>query len=499
PPLAAMAQLIGQASGLIYKIIREVETARQNRRECELLARRVPTINGVLSRLPKDPEVAPPLQELKSTLEEAHDMVVACRSWGAARQFFGSRRLPRIYSNSRHAECFSQVNARINSDVGILNLSLSSYMARRHPNQVLHPDHIGVTTATIATAPWPWPGSSSGSLQTQMVVSQQSQVSLISSDNPRVLTWSEIAAATSFAVELGRGSSGRVYKGRLQFHFHHDMEVAIKVLEKHARKGVEDAFVAEFYILSGLRHDNIVRLVGWCTEQEYRMLVYEHMGNGTLSDHLHRVGGGPSLSPVTASWRTRIEVLLGVARAIEYLHHEADPLVIHRNVSSSNILLDASWMPRLSGFGSAVFQEAGREHGGQPVGEVMGTFGYIDSEYSYTTHISPASDVYSFGVVMLEALTGRPPVIYGVTLLVDSALPSLQNGKLRDVLDRHPALQPTLRQLEALDLVAQTAIRCLCPRGHNRLAMSEVVANLQRALAIIRNNEPMPWGRASLI
>ncbi|XP_044343659.1 putative serine/threonine-protein kinase-like protein CCR3 [Triticum aestivum] len=206
-----------------------------------------------------------------------------------------------------------------------------------------------------------------------------------------------------------------------------------------------------------------------------------------------------SSSPVSASWRTRLEVLLGAARAIEYLHRGADPLVIHRNVSSSNILLDASWTPRLSGFGSAVFQEAGREHGGQPVGEVMGTFGYIDPAYSYTTHISPASDVYSFGVVMLEALTGRPPVIYGVTLLVDSTLPNLQSGKLRDVLDRHPALQPTPRQLEALDLVAQTAIRCLCPRGHNRLAMSEVVANLQRALEIIRNNEPMPWGRASLI
>uniref|UniRef100_M8AZN2 Putative serine/threonine-protein kinase-like protein CCR3 n=1 Tax=Aegilops tauschii TaxID=37682 RepID=M8AZN2_AEGTA len=138
------------------------------------------------------------------------------------------------------------------------------------------------------------------------------QVSSISSDNPRALTWSEIAASTSFAVELGRGRSGRVYKGRLQFHFHHGTEVAVKVLEKHGRQSVEDAFVAESNILSGLRHDNIVRLVGWCTEKEYRTLVYQHMGKCTLREHLQHFGGGPSSSPVTTSWEPRVEVLLGV-------------------------------------------------------------------------------------------------------------------------------------------------------------------------------------------
>ncbi|KAF7020203.1 hypothetical protein CFC21_033326 [Triticum aestivum] len=480
---AAVTQLIGQAIGLVAMIIRAVDTVRQNRLECEHLACRVSTVDGVLSNLPRDQEMAPPLKVLKNTLEEAHRMVIACQNRGAASHFFGSR---------RHADCFNQVNNRIISDIVILNLSLNSYMARRHSNQVLQPSHIGVPTATIAMAPWP--GSSSAPLQTLMVVSQQSQVSSISSDNPRALTWAEIAAATSFSVELGRGSSGRVYKGRLQFqfHFHHGTEVAVKVLEKHRRQGVEDAFMAESNILSGLRHDHIVRLVGWCAEQDYRMLVYEHMGKGTLRDHLQHFGGGPSSSPVTTSWETRVEVLLGVARAIHYLHCGADPLVIHRNVSSSNILLDgANWTPRLSGFGSAVFQAAGvEEHGGQLVEEVVGTPGYIEPEYSGTHRVSAASDVYSFGVVVLEALTGRPPDIYGVTLglLVDSVLPSVQEGKLREVLDGHSALQPTPRQMEALDLVAYTASRCLCPRGHNRLAMSDVVANLHRALQTIRSN-----------
>ncbi|KAF7034108.1 hypothetical protein CFC21_045161 [Triticum aestivum] len=480
---AAVTQLIGQAIGLVAMIIRAVKTAHQNRLECQHLACSVSTVDGVLSNLPRDQEMAPPLKVLNNTLEEAHRMVIACQNRGAVSQFFGSR---------RHADCFNQVNNRITSDIVILNLSLNSYMARQHFNQVLHPNHIGTPTATIAMAPWP--GFSSGSLQTQLVVVSQPQVSSISSDNPRALTWSEIAAATSFAVELGRGNSGRVYKGRLQFqfHFHHGTEVAVKVLEKHRRQGMEDAFMAESNILSGLRHDHIVRVLGWCAEQEYRMLVYEHMGNGTFRDHLQHLGGGPSSSPVTTSWEKRVEVLLGVARAIHYLHRGADPLVIHRNVSSSNILLDANWTPRLSGFGSAVFQAAGvEEHGGQLVEEVVGTPGYIDPEYSGTHRVSTASDVYSFGVVVLEALTGRPPDIYGVTLglLVDSVLPSVHNGKLRDVLDGHPALQPTSRQLEALDLVAYTASRCLCPRGQNRrLAMSDVVANLHRALQIIRSN-----------
>ena len=190
-----------------------------------------------------------------------------------------------------------------------------------------------------------------------------------------------------------------------------------------------------------------------------------------------------------------MEVLLGASRAIEHLHHRG---IIHRDVSSSNILLDAAWAPRLSGFGSAVllFQAAGKEQDGHPV-EVVGTFGYTDPEYVRTKRVRPARDVYSFGVVMLEALTGRPPVSGSwekgedAVTLVDSALPAIRNEKLRDVLDGHPALQPTTpRQLEALELVAHTARRCLWPHGEDRPPMSEVVDNLEKALGIIRNDEP---------
>ncbi|XP_037410758.1 probable serine/threonine-protein kinase PBL28 [Triticum dicoccoides] len=451
---AAVTQLVGNAFGLICKIKRAVETARQNKLECDLIARRVPTINGVLSSLPLEPEVVAPLKELNSTLQEAHDMVVACRDRSSANLFFRSR---------RHAECFTQVNLRIMSDISVLNLCLLNIIARRR-------------TTTMATAV-PSSGSCSAYLQqTHMVV--------VVPNCPRMFTLAEITAATNnFAVELGGGcSSGRVYKGRLR----DGPEVAVKVLDKHGRQDVEHAFVTELEILFPLRHDHIVRLVGWYTEEKVPMFVYEHehMSNGTLRDHLVHVGlrtrmrvrlsGGFSSTPARVCWRTRVEVLLGASRAVEHLHCSG---IIHLDVSSSNILLDTTWTPRLSGFGAAVLQ-APAVAGGQVVEKVVGTPGYLDPEYLDTGRVSPASDVYSFGVVMLEALTGEDPAI----LQVDSSLMAIRDGKLRDVLDRRPE---TLPQFEALELMAHTAERCLYPRGKGRPSMPDVVASLEKALGMI--------------
>lgn len=220
-------------------------------------------------------------------------------------------------------------------------------------------------------------------------------------------------------------------------------------------------------------------------------LMVPYVNNGTLRDHLRcrRV-----------SWRMRIEALLGASRAIYYLHHVAVPQIIHRNISSSGILLDASWMPRLSGFGVAVWEvETVTSPGETQLVEVVGVPGYIDPEYSRTGRVCPASDVYSFGVAMLEALTGRPPVapsswnINGQEnhpmTLVGFALPIIENGNLEDVLDRRPEPELTPRQMEALQLVADTALRCLSPQGRNRPAMSDVVSILDTALGTIRRDE----------
>ncbi|XBI14600.1 hypothetical protein VPH35_057167 [Triticum aestivum] len=437
---ALVAQLVGTVGRLISKIIDAARTARQNKRECEYLAVLLSIIGDVLPRLPHDADVDRPLRELGKTLGEAHELVLACQNWSTARQLIGAR---------CHADSLKEVSTRIDSYINLLNLVFNTTAGRSPRNHT--------TTA-------PSPGSSSRPA------------------GPVRLTWADTAAATNyFADELRRGSSEALYKGRLR----DGPEVAVKVLNKNGRHNVEGAFVAERYILSPLRHDHIVRLVGWCSDEEDRMFVYEHeqMSNGTLRDHLMRLrrrarvrarlrGGSSSSSPVRATWKARVEVLVGASQAIEHLHGRA---VIHRNVSSFNILLDGSWSPRLSGFGEAILQEA---TGDQLVAEVVGTPSYLDPEYRRTGRVSPASDVYSFGTVMLEALTGEDPA----TLQVDSALLAIRNNKLRDVLDRRPA---TAGQLEALELVARTAECCLYPHGKDRPAISKVVVSLARALLII--------------
>ncbi|XP_037416363.1 probable serine/threonine-protein kinase PBL23 [Triticum dicoccoides] len=448
--LPRLPQLVGTLARLISKIIDAVRTARQSKRECEYLTVRLSIIGDVLPRLPQDAKMKRSLAELAKTLGEAHKLVLDCQNWSPARELIGL--------GQRHADSLKEVNARIDSHINLLNLIFNATAGRSTFNH----------TTTV-----PSPGSSSGPVAVR-------------------LTWAEIAAATDyFADELSRRSPEALYKGRL----HDGPEVAVKVLNKNGRQDVEGAFVAEVEILFPLRHQHIVRLVGWCSEEEDRIIVYhhEHMSNGTLRDHLMRLGlrvrapvflrGGSSSSPVRATWKTRVEVLLGVSRAIEHLHRCG---VIHRNVTSFNILLDGSWEPRLSGFGQAILQAA---MGDQVVDEVVGTPGYLDPEYRRTGRVSPASDVYSFGMVILESLTGKDPA----TMQMDSVLLAIRNRKLPDVLVRRPAATP--RQLEALELVAHTAECCLFPHGNDRPAMSDVVTSLHRALFNIDNK----WTRTTTV
>ena len=268
-------------------------------------------------------------------------------------------------------------------------------------------------------------------------------------------------------------------------------EVAVKSLKNHGSQR-EGAFVAEIEILRNLRHNHIVRLVGWCTEDDERMFVYQyqHTSNGTLRDHLTPggSGGSASASPVTSSWKARLQALLGAAGAIDHLHRFAVPGIIHRNVSSSSILLDKSCVPCLSDFGAAILQVP--TTGGQHVGDVVGKVGYTDPEYCRTRCVSPASDVYSFGVVILEVLTGRPPSWEGKdpNTLVGFAVPAIESRNLRSVLDRRPSPEPTPRQMEALELVAYTATRCLWQQ--DRPFMANVVINLHTALGFIDGDKP---------
>lgn len=322
-------------------------------------------------------------------------------------------------------------------------------------------------------------------------------------DGDKVFTMAELAAATnnfSSEKQIGTGGFGRIYLGMLP----DGREVAVKRKSVDSYPG-EEEFMAETTILSQIQHKNIIHLLGWCrtTEnrlfrknKEERLIVYEYMENRSLDRHLH---DPLSSSPVATSWKTRVEILLGVSRAIEHLQSYGERPVIHRDVKPSNILLDDTWAPRLSDFGLSLVWDEAADHDTP----VYGTYGYVDPEYYIKGRLTPMNDMYNFGVVMLEVLTGKrayfgepkerkkrgKQYVFGRHSLASFAMPLIEAGELWKVLDRRPAEDPTPRQLQAVDLVAKTAARCLNLEGKNRPAISEVVANLETALELVRCDE----------
>ncbi|OEL19995.1 Serine/threonine-protein kinase CDL1 [Dichanthelium oligosanthes] len=213
-------------------------------------------------------------------------------------------------------------------------------------------------------------------------------------------TYRELYFATcGFRVDrlLGQGGFGQVYKGFLEST---NQEVAIKSLDLQGQQGDRE-FLTEVVMLSKLHHPNLVKLVGYCTNHGQRILVYEYMPLGSLHSHIHDLP--PGRQPL--DWSTRIKILLGAAKGLQYLHDKVKPSVINRDVKCANILLGEGYHPKLSDFGLAKLGPTGDNT--HVSTRVMGTPGYCAPEYLMTGRLSVSTDIYSFGVVMLEVLTGR--------------------------------------------------------------------------------------------
>ena len=319
---------------------------------------------------------------------------------------------------------------------------------------------------------------------------QRSGTSSKHTDKAEEFSLAELAAATNnFALEnkIGAGSFGVVYRGKLI----DGREVAIKrgdtslIMKKYQEK--ESAFDSELAFLSRLHHKHLVRLVGFCDEKEERLLVYEFMKNGALYDHLHDKNNVEKSSSVLNSWKMRIKIALDAARGIEYLHNYAVPPIIHRDIKSSNILLDAYWTARVSDFGlSLLGPESDRDY--RPM-KAAGTVGYIDPEYYGLNVLTAKSDVYGLGVVLLELLTGKRAIFKNgenggaPTSVVDFTVPAIMAGELGKVLDSRVG-PPDLNEAEAVELMAYTAMHCVNLEGRERPTMADIVANLDRALAL---------------
>ncbi|CAN6934014.1 unnamed protein product [Brassica oleracea var. botrytis] len=284
-------------------------------------------------------------------------------------------------------------------------------------------------------------------------------------------------ATDNFSKRVGKGSFGSVYYGRMK----DGKEVAVKITADPSSH-LNRQFVTEVALLSRIHHRNLVPLIGYCEEADRRLLVYEYMHNGTLGDHLH---GTSDYKPL--DWPTRLQIAQDAAKGLEYLHTGCNPSIIHRDVKSSNILLDINMRAKVSDFGLSRQTEEDVTH----VSSVAkGTVGYLDPEYYASQQLTEKSDVYSFGVVLFELLSGKKPVSaedFGPELnIVHWARSLIRKGDVYGIID--PCIVGNVK-IESIWRVAEVANQCVEQRGHNRPRMQEVIVAIQEAVRIERGNE----------
>ncbi|KAJ8484820.1 hypothetical protein OPV22_017305 [Ensete ventricosum] len=296
----------------------------------------------------------------------------------------------------------------------------------------------------------------------------------VSAETAHRYTLSEIEDATGkFERRIGSGGFGIVYYGKMV----DGKEIAVKVLTNDSYQGIRE-FLNEVTLLSRIHHRNLVTFLGFSQQDGRNILVYEFMHNGTLKEHLR----GPLAHEQNLSWINRLVIAEDAAKGIEYLHTGCFPSIIHRDLKSSNILLDKHLRAKVSDFGLS----KPAVDGSHISSIVRGTVGYLDPEYYISQQLTEKSDVYSFGVILLELISGQEPISsesFGLNCrnIVAWAKSHLESGNIEAIID------PSLRDdynVQSVWKIAEISIMCVKPHGSQRPSMTEVLKEIQGAIEV---------------
>ncbi|KAK0596663.1 hypothetical protein LWI29_017862 [Acer saccharum] len=301
-------------------------------------------------------------------------------------------------------------------------------------------------------------------------------------------TYSDIVKITkNFEKVLGKGGFGTVYLGYLD-----DTEVAVKLLSSSSAQGYKE-FHSEVKLLMRVHHRNLTSLVGYCIEGTHMGIIYEYMANGSLDQYFSGKHEGKNASIL--SWEDRMRIAVDAAQGLEYLHDGCKPPIIHRDVKSSNILLNEKLEAKIADFGvSRIFPI---ESGSHVCTGVVGTAGYLDPEYCSSNRLNEKSDIYSFGVILLEIITSRPVILTALenTHISKWVNSMLAEGDIRSIVD--PKLSGDFEINSAWKAV-ELALSCTSQSSSERPTMIEVVMELKECLvlAMTPNGEGHPGNKS---
>ncbi|XP_073289261.1 cold-responsive protein kinase 1 isoform X3 [Primulina huaijiensis] len=294
-------------------------------------------------------------------------------------------------------------------------------------------------------------------------------------NNVRLFSYNSLRSATrNFhpSNKIGRGGFGEVYKGVLR----DGTEAAIKTLSANSKQGSSE-FLTEIQMISKVKHPNLVQLIGCCIEGPYRILVYEYLENNSLATAL--LGSKGKL--VELGWSKRAEICMGTASALAFLHEDAVPRIVHRDIKASNILLDENFLPKIGDFGLAKLFPDNVTHVST---RVAGTMGYLAPEYALLQQLTKKADVYSFGVLILEIISGRSSsrAAFGqeLLLLLEWTWKLLNEGRLEEIVD------PDLVDYPKNEVLRFTKVALFCTQAasHQRPDMKQVVQMLSTEVKI---------------